>query len=87
MTKGNGQKQFLWKLVAVLMSVLVVVGGYLHGRAINDLDTQELRVQSLEVRSALLEQATYNIQEKQDKMDITLIEVRDAVIRIEGKIN
>ena len=87
MKTGNGQKEFLWKVVAVLMSVLVLVGGYLHGRAVSAVDDLELDVQSLEVRSALMEQATFNIQEKQNKMDATLTEVRDAVIRIEEKIN
>lgn len=85
---NNGERAKLgWKLVGVLMSVLILVGGYLHGVAINDLATQELAIKGLEVRSALLEQATGVIQEKQDEIDATLTEVRDGVIRIEAKLD
>ena len=95
MTKAtNGDRAaFAWKLVAVLLGVLVLIGGYLHGLAVSDvadLENKQIKqseeIQSLEVRSALMEQATIGIQEKQEALSVTLTEVRDAVIRIEAKI-
>lgn len=84
--KENGQRQFLWKLVAILMAVLVMIGGYLHREAVGDLDNQANDIKALEMKSALLQMSSEGIIEKQEAFSETLTEVRDAVIRIEAKI-
>lgn len=91
--KSNGTKQFLWKVVAMLMTLLFAAGSYIHKVSVDDMaalekrqETQAEEIQALEQGDALNKLSLEHITDKQNKMDKTLTEVRDIVLQIQAKI-
>ena len=83
----------LWKVIAALMTVLWIAGGIIHGYAVKDMADYETRqkaqgerMEAIKYEAGLLQLTVENVDKQQSKMDKTLTEVRDAVIRIEAKI-
>jgi len=92
--KDNGEKKMLWKALAAVMTVLWILGSIIHGYAVKDMADleqcqakQATEIESLKFDAGLLQLTVENIDEKQDKIDATLTEVRDLVIIIEATIN
>lgn len=91
--KTNGEKQMLWKALAALMTALWIAGGIIHGYAVKDMvkieEKVEIHTEEIEANrynAGLLQLTVENIDEKQDKMDATLTEVRDLVLQIKAKM-
>ena len=92
--KSNGEKKMLWKALAGLMTALWILGGIIHGYAIKDMadfetkqDIHAKEIESIKYDAGLLQLTVENIDEKQDKIDATLTEVRDIVLTIKAKVN
>jgi hypothetical protein len=68
------------------MMILFAGGSYYYSDAISDQEEQAKEIEAIRYNAGLLQLTVEHIGKKQDKMDVTLTQVRDLVLKIEAKL-